>query len=146
MSIELTRRRVVAGTGVAVLGASLAGCSGDGGSGGGQPTVEMTDSLVFDPEEITVSVDETVIWENVGGVAHSVTAYEDDIPDGAEYFASGGYDSEEAARSGYSAADPESGAIQGGESYQHTFEVAGTYEYFCIPHESTMTGTVRVEE
>lgn len=106
----------------------------------------MTDELAFEPAEITVSVGQTVVWENVGSVPHSVTAYDAEIPAEAAYFASGGYDSEQAARDGYVASDPDSGAIQGGESYEHTFEVAGTYEYFCIPHESSMTGTVRVEE
>ncbi|NIS35939.1 MAG: copper-binding protein, partial [Actinobacteria bacterium] len=71
----------------------------------------------------------------------SVTAYEDGIPDGAEYFASGGFDSEQAARDNY----PQEGDIPGGESYQYTFETTGEYEYFCIPHESAdMVGTVTV--
>ena len=146
-----TRRTILRSLGLATVGVSLAGCSGDGGDGGsgggGQPSVDMTDNLVFDPDEITVSVGDTVVWENVGSVGHSVTAYEDDIPDDADYFASGGFDSEEAARDSYRVGDPESGDIAGGDSYEHTFEVAGTYEYFCIPHESAgMTGTVEVEE
>ncbi|WP_255151277.1 plastocyanin/azurin family copper-binding protein [Halorarius halobius] len=103
-------------------------------------TVDMTDGLVFDPDSIAIAPGDTVVWENVGTVGHSVTAYEDDIPDEAAYFASGGFDGESAARSGY----PE-GDIPGGESYEHTFEVEGTYEYFCIPHESAgMLGTVEV--
>lgn len=148
MSPPLSRRQVVSGVATAVLGTSLAGCSGGSGDGSGsdRPTVEMTDELLFEPEEITVSVGTTVVWENVGSVAHSVTAYEDEIPSDAEYFASGGYESEQAARDGYSPGDPESGAIPGGESYEHTFEVAGTYEYFCVPHVSTMIGTISVEE
>jgi plastocyanin len=148
-----TRRSVlnrVATTGAAAIGVGLAGCSGGGGGGddddggdgnGDGTTVDMTDDLVFDPEDITVSAGTTVTWENVGTVAHTVTAYEDEIPSDATYFASGGFDSEEAARSGY----PGEGAIEGGETYEHTFETTGTYEYFCIPHESTMVGTVVVE-
>ncbi|WP_137285641.1 plastocyanin/azurin family copper-binding protein [Halorussus salinisoli] len=95
-----------------------------------QVTIDMTDSLVFDPDETTVAPGTTVVWENVGSVGHSVTAYEDEIPDDAEYFASGGFDSEDAARQAY----PE-GEVAGGETYEHTFEVEGTYGYFCIPHE-----------
>jgi plastocyanin len=91
----------------------------------------MTDSLVFDPDEATVAPGTTVVWENVGTIGHSVTAYEDEIPDEAEFFASGGFDSEEAARNAY----PE-GDVAGGETYEHTFEVEGTYGYFCIPHEA----------
>jgi plastocyanin len=96
-----------------------------------QITIDMTDQLVFDPEETTVAPGTTVVWENVGTIGHSVTAYEEEIPDDAEFFASGGFDSEQAARDAY----PE-GDVPGGESYQHTFEVEGTYGYFCIPHET----------
>lgn len=148
-----TRRRAVKSIGAVVIGTSLAGCSGggDGGDGNGgddngSTTVDMTDDLVYDPETVTVSVGETVVWENVGEVGHSVTAYEDGIPDDAEYFASGGFDSEQAAKDAYSVGDPDSGDVPGGESYEHTFETAGTYEYFCIPHESAgMVGTVEVQ-
>lgn len=134
----------------AALATSVAGCGGGGGgneNGNDATVVEMTDELVFDPETITVSVGETVTWENSGNVGHSVTAYEDEIPDGAAYFASGGFDSESAARDAYSPGDTDAGDIPGGETYEHTFETAGTYEYFCIPHESSeMVATVEVEE
>lgn len=92
----------------------------------------MTDNLVFDPDSTTVTPGTTVVWENVGSIGHSATAYEDEIPDDAEYFASGGFDGEQAARDGY----PNPGEIAGGETYEHTFEVEGTYGYFCIPHEN----------
>lgn len=37
------------------------------------------------------------------------------------------------------------GAIAAGESYDHTFQAAGPFEYFCIPHEQAgMKGTVEV--
>ena len=128
------------------IGAALAGCSGDdgGGSGGGN-TVEMTDSLAFEPGNLTVSTGTTVTWENGGTVAHTVTAYDDSSPSGAAYFASGEYDSEQAARDGFRGGD--GGLIESDGSYEHTFETAGEYEYFCIPHEgSGMTGTITVEE
>lgn len=130
------------------LTASLAGCSGNGGdgSGDGGTTVEMRDELVFDPDSVTVGVGETVTWENVGSVGHTVTAYSDEIPENAEYFASGGLNSEQAARDSYAVGDPDTGDIAGGETFEHTFEVAGTYEYFCVPHESAgMVGTVEVQ-
>jgi plastocyanin len=117
--------------------------SGGGGGGGATHTVDMTDGLVFDPKDITIEVGDTVVWENVGSVGHSVTAYEDKIPDGADYWASGGFDSEDAARGAY----PEQGNIPGGESYQYTFETLGTHEYMCIPHEGVgMVGSVEVVE
>jgi plastocyanin len=96
-----------------------------------QRVIDMTDSLVFDPDDATVAPGTTVVWENVGSIGHSVTAYEDEIPDDAEFFASGGFDAEQAARQAY----PE-GEVAGGETYEYTFEVEGTYGYFCIPHET----------
>lgn len=101
----------------------------------------MTDDLVFDPDEYTIAPGDTVVWENVGTIGHSVTAYENEIPAEATYFASGGLDTEDAARVGY----PQQGDVPGGESYQHTFDVEGTYEYFCVPHESAgMVATLDV--
>ena len=115
----------------------------DGGAGGTTRTVDMTDGLVFDPEDITVEAGDTVVWENVGTVGHSVTAYEENIPDGADYWASGGFDNEADARSGY----PDQGDVPGGESYRYTFETVGTHDYFCIPHETVgMVGSVEVVE
>lgn len=131
---------------VAVAAASVAGCASGGASGGGDDgdnTVDMNDDLDFVPKTLSVSVGDTVTWKNVGSVGHSVTAYGGEIPDAAAYFASGGFDSEQAARRGY----PAEGDIPAEETYEHTFEVAGTYEYFCIPHEATdMIGTVEVTE
>lgn len=108
-------------------------------------TVEMTDDLVFDPAEITVAPGDTVVWENVGAIGHSVTAYEDGLPGGATYFASGGFETERTARSAYRAGDPASGDVPQGETYEHTFETEGLHEYFCIPHETVgMLGSVSV--
>ena len=42
--------------------------------------------------------------------------------------------------------DAESGNVAEGETFEHTFDTAGTYEYFCIPHETSMKGEVVVEE
>lgn len=112
--------------------AATAPISTGGVSAQEQVTIDMTDDLVFDPDSTTIPPGTTVVWENVGTVGHTVTAYEDEIPDEAEYFASGGFDSEQAARQGY----PDEGNISGGESYEHTFDVEGTYGYFCIPHET----------
>jgi plastocyanin len=129
------RRSLLTLAGTAVV--PLAGCSGDGGGN----HVEMTDEFDFAPTTATIQVGETLTWENVGSVGHTVTAYEDGIPADAGYFASGEFDSEEAARDSLNG-----GIVEAGETYDHTFEVAGTYEYFCVPHEgSGMTGTVQVE-
>lgn len=152
MTRYTTRRDLLRGLGTtALVGTALplAGCSapsdGDGSSGGadGSPsaTVEMTDELTYEPETVEIEAGGTVTWENVGTIGHTVTAYDDELPDGATYFASGGFESETAARDGY----PNGGNVPEGESYEHTFETPGEYGYFCIPHElNGMVGTVRV--
>ncbi|MEA5385751.1 plastocyanin/azurin family copper-binding protein [Haloarculaceae archaeon H-GB2-1] len=103
----------------------------------------MTDQLTFAPKKIQVSAGSTVTWKNTGSIGHTVTAYEDEIPDGAAYFASGGFDGEQAAKDGYG--DGQGGNVPAGESYEHTFETKGTYKYYCIPHEMNgMVGYVKV--
>jgi len=157
MSEHTSRRRFLYLSG-AVGTAALAGCSSGGSTpedgGGGDATetsageewvqtstVEMTNQLAYEPKRIEVEAGTTVTFENVGSVAHSVTAYEDKIPDGATYFASGGFDSQSAAEDAY----PDEGAVGEGGTYEHTFETTGEYEYYCIPHEMNgMVGYVRV--
>jgi plastocyanin len=100
----------------------------------------------FCPETLRVSPGETVEWRNTGSRPHTVTAYQTGFPDGAAYFASGGFESPEAARSAWNDAPGDWGAIRRGETFSHQFEVPGTYEYFCVPHErGGMVGTVLVE-
>ncbi|WP_144923882.1 cupredoxin domain-containing protein [Halorubrum salsamenti] len=139
------RRRFLRRTGtVASVGAltGFAGCAGVGGEPGYD--VGMMASA-FQPAEVTVAVGDTVVWENTSARGHTVTAYESAIPDEAEYFASGGYDGEEAARESW--AGNFGGRLENGDRYSHTFEVAGRYAYVCIPHETGgMVGTVLVEE
>ncbi|AUV80294.1 DUF5059 domain-containing protein [Salinigranum rubrum] len=101
-------------------------------------------AVAFEPKELTVSVGDTVAFEHVGGEPHTVFAYEDEIPEGAAYWASGGFESQEAAEAGW---EEGAGAIQAGESYVHTFETPGTHGYYCAPHEAAgMVGTIVVEE
>lgn len=138
---------VLGAGGTVAVGAGLAGCTSSGASSAeNEPVngilVEMTDSSRFEPETVEIPAGETVAWRNVGAVDHTVTAYEEKIPADAAYFASGGFESEQAARDGD--ADG-TGEIEGGDEYKHTFKVSGRYEYFCIPHESMgMKGTVIV--
>jgi plastocyanin len=162
---EHSRRTFLASAG-AVSALALAGCSGDDGDGGGDDqtttapdddgdsdnggsefvetdSIDMTDDLVFDPDQVQVSSGTTVTWETVGAVGHTVTAYEDDIPDDAAFFASGDFDSEEAAIDGYT--NEQAGDVAEGETYEHAFETTGTYEYYCIPHEMNgMIATIEV--
>jgi plastocyanin len=139
--MERRRYLVVAGASAAL---SLGGCLGLTPDENPDYDIGMTPSA-YDPAELTVSVGDEVVWENSGSRTHTVTAYEEGIPDEAEFFASGGYETEEAARNAWQ--ESLGGGIEAGERYTHTFEVAGEYQYFCIPHEQGgMRATVVVEE
>jgi plastocyanin len=140
----MQRRTFLAGAGFAASG--LSGCLGvlgtDGGLSEDDYDVGMSHNA-FEPAEFTVSVGDTVVWGNPSSRSHTVTAYDSGIPEGGTYFASGGFDSESAAREGWQRTE---GAIRASETYEHTFETAGRYEYLCIPHESSnMVGTIVVE-
>jgi plastocyanin len=132
------RRRHLLRLGGAEL-VALAGCSSVSGSPETR-RVSMTGDFVYDPERVTVVPGTTVRWVNDDDVGHTVTAYDDGIPADADYFASGRFDAERAARN-----DVSDGLIAAGDAYEHTFVTAGTYDYFCVPHEgSGMTGRVVV--
>jgi len=140
MSLEFYDRRAMLRLSTAALATvSTAGCLN--GQSSSIQTVTMPDNLMFEPETATIETGETVTWTNESDIDHTVTAYEDEIPDEAAYFASGGFESERAARNRVT-----EGLIAPGENYEHTFEEPGTYGYFCIPHEgSGMVGTVQVK-
>lgn len=96
-------------------------------------TVGMTNSLKFTPPTVRIKVGETVRWKNSSLLVHTVTADPAEatiegsvaLPEGAEAFNSG-------------LMDPE-------QTFEHTFTEAGTYTYFCIPHEAAkMRGQVIV--
>lgn len=124
--------------GMAALAVLLAACS----SGRAPDEVGMLDSNAFEPATITVTTGTTVTWVNESAAQHTVTAYQDGLPEGASYFASGGAGNEEQARAAVS-----DGLIQPAGDFSVTFEEPGSYAYFCIPHETLgMTGTVVVRE
>lgn len=139
----MDRRRFVRR--VAAMGAvSLAGCTDLVALGGGDYDVGMS-ANAFHPRELTVVVGETVVWENNGSRAHTVTAYDDRIPEGATYFASGGYETQDEAWDAWHS--HEGGSLYSGERYEHTFDVAGRHDYFCVPHErQDMVGAIIVED
>ena len=126
-------RLVVLSLACAVL---IPGCAGD--SDGGEVVI---DGRSFDPTPISIQVGESVTWTNEADEPHTVTAYESSVPEGGNYFSSGAFDSEAAARDGVAA-----GLLGAGDSVSVEFDASGTYEYFCIPHEDQgMKGTVVVE-
>lgn len=82
--------------------------------------IHLTSSLTFDPSDVTISTGTTVRWINDADIMHTVTPR-----DHSEW------QRVELDRSG--------------ETFEHTFETAGEFDYFCEPHESTMQGTITVQ-
>jgi plastocyanin len=138
----MQRRAYLAGAGAAVV-AGLGGCLGfleDDYDVGMSP-------MAFEPRELTVEIGSTVVWQNTSSRGHTVTAYEGAIPEDAKFFATGGFDSEQTARDAWNTLTDEDGIIGPGEQFEHTFEVAGRHDYYCIPHETEgMTGAIVGEE
>jgi plastocyanin len=104
--------------------------------------VTITAEPSFDPDSVEIEVGETVGWKNDDHRIQTVTAYESEIPDDAEYFASGGYSREVIATIIY----PFRGGIDPEKGFTHTFETRGRYEYYSIPSEHLgMVGEVIVQ-
>jgi plastocyanin len=77
----------------------------------------------FTPSTLEVEVGTTVRWENNSSETHTVTSGTNGTYDG----------------------NFDSGNVSPGGSYTYTFNEAGTFPYFCIPHPN-MTGTITVVE
>jgi len=78
----------------------------------------------FIPSTVVITVGGTVTWENTDTAAHtSSSGTPADGPDGVF----------------------DSSLVMAGASFSHTFDSAGTYDYFCMVHP-WMEGTVIVEE
>ena len=74
-----------------------------------------------------------------------MTALENGIPEDADYFATGGYEDEATARDAWH--EYRGGRLGTRETFEHTFEVPGTYSYICEPHvKGDMIGEVIVVE
>jgi plastocyanin len=93
------------------------GGSGGGGGGGGSAEVSM-EGIKFNPGKITVAKGDTVTWTNNDSVGHDVTG--DDFKSG------------------------DAGGMQNGDTFEFTFDKAGTFDYVCTVHPG-MQGTVTVE-
>jgi plastocyanin len=133
----------IAGGGVAVALAGCAALERDGGTATPVRTDEPVavgphGAMRFEPAAVEVSVGDVVAWrfESAG---HNVSAKpetsgEVSIPDDAAPFAS------------YEGGDHYATAPVG-ETFEHTFEVAGEYVYVCTPHVARgMVGRVVVTE
>ncbi len=138
---QRTRRRFLAAVGTTTT-VGLAGCVDLFAAS--EYDVGMT-ATEFLPETLTVPVGTTVVWENTSSRAHTVTAVDSSIPEGAAFFATGGYANTQEAVEAWD--DESGGRMDSEERFEHTFEIPGTYDYICIPHvASDMVGTVVVEE
>ena len=160
---HVDRRTVLKATGAVAAAGLLAGCSDDGGNGDGNDDsddgdeeamsfdgffdgVDSYDGVVdetgsdsvtvtvgtqgnggtyaFDPTAVKVASGTTVTFEWASDT-HNVVV--EDQPSGA------GWEGHETIENN-------------GFSFEHTFETAGTYTYFCEPHEAMgMKGAVVVE-
>lgn len=116
---------------------SLAGCADDGDETEENVVVMETegDEYYFDPIGLFVESGGMVTFRLESG-SHTSTAYEDGngiaevtrIPEDADAWDSGTLSEQ-------------------GETFEHTFEVTGTYDYYCIPHKSLeMVGRIVVDE
>jgi len=102
-------------------------------------------AVAFTPQSLTVPAGTTVVWKNTSSRGHTVTAYEDTLPEGAAFFATGGYETEAEAREAWESEGV--GIIGTSETFEHTFEIPGEYGYVCLPHETGgMVGTIEVTE
>ena len=93
-----------------------------GSAGASVTAVNMTDALKFEPASLTIAKGTTVTWRNSSQMVHTVT----DDPGKASNKA------DAALPSGAQAWD--SGNLNPGQTFSHTFDTPGTYNYFCIPH------------
>jgi plastocyanin len=108
----------VFGIGALLLHASAKTPAGSGSSSA--PTAAnnvVIDNFSFAPAVLTIPAGTTVTWTNRDDIPHTVT-------ESAQHFKSTALDTD--------------------DSFSHTFDEPGTYEYFCSLHPK-MTGRIVVE-
>ncbi|MCH7941203.1 MAG: hypothetical protein IH842_04500 [Thaumarchaeota archaeon] len=93
--------------------------------GSGVPGCDETNEC-FIPYEVSIAVGGDVIWNNVDSAAHTITSGISPALDGDGF--DGNFDSS---------------LFMAGTTFSHTFEEAGTYEYFCMVHP-WMRGIIQV--
>jgi plastocyanin len=102
-------------------------------------TVKMTSQLHFEPEEVTIQRGETITWINTSPIPHTTTGDPAKNPVKKTR--------PELAQLPPRAKGWDSGLLNEGQSFSHTFTVVGEYAYFCIPHLlSGMLGRITVQE
>lgn len=83
--------------------------------------IHLTGSLRFSPSQVTIPQGRRVRWINDQTIFHTVT------PDGQDEW-------------------ERQALTQAGEMFEHVFDDAGTFPYFCEPHFTAgMTGSITVQ-
>lgn len=77
--------------------------------------------FAFNPRAVTIKKGATVTWKQMDSAPHTATSTS--APAGAAF---------------------DSGTLNKGDSWSHTFNIEGTYEYYCAIHPN-MKGNVIVE-
>lgn len=118
------------GLALPLLVALAPGCPGlapgDGGGNGDVAATVRMRSLAFVPSRVTIAQGETVRWVNDDLVPHTTTSGN---PDGAD--AGSLWDSEQLGL---------------GQSFEHTFNEAGEFFYFCETHPFIMRNALIIVE
>lgn len=90
----------------------------------GRSEFEITiDDNIFKQTVVTVSRGTTVTWVNNGNIRHNVVSDDSSPKKGLD-----------------------GPLLDSGETYSHTFDEAGTYNYFCQPHPFDMKAVIEVVE
>lgn len=137
MTSDNPSRRELLGAAALTLPVGLAGCMGGGGDeddSGDEPAddtvlVGPDGEFSFGPESLTVSAGTEVTWEWESNT-HNVVP--ESQPEDADWTGTEG---------------GETNTFDEGYVYSYTFDVPGTYEYVCTPHQTQgMVGDIVVEE
>lgn len=112
---------------VVLLMITAYGCKEDSPTnpGGGSPGANEVwmQGTAFNPSTKTIAAGTTITWINKDQMIHTATSGTPNAPAGIF----------------------NSGNMSNGGTFSHTFNTPGTFRYFCIPHASTMTGTIIVQ-
>jgi plastocyanin len=112
--------RILRPLGVLLFGVALASCApSDAASARPRPKTHtvIMEGMAFRPSVITVSRGDTIVWVNKDLVPHSATS------------ATAGFDS---------------AVIQATQSWRHTVQQSGDFEYICSYHPTTMKAKLEV--
>ena len=104
-----------AATTAAAGGAATTAASGGAAPAAGAGAVTIKD-FAFDPGDLTVAKGTTVTWKNDDSATHRIKSGD------------GSFDSKD---------------LKNGDSFEHTFDTAGTFDYICGIHPS-MKGKITV--